>query len=81
MTYRSYRQQLGGALGTIVLLIVIGFVGYWVWNHVLFSDEPLSCKAALNACSANCRKTTTEQPDYQACIKKCEQQAEACQGS
>jgi hypothetical protein len=71
--------QRGGALGTIVLLVVIAFVGYWVWNHVLFSDEPRSCKAALNACSTSCRKTTSEVPEYQACMKKCQQQAEACE--
>jgi hypothetical protein len=67
-------------LGTIVLLIVIGFVGYWVYNHLLFSDEPPSCKATLNACVASCRKTTSEAADYQACQERCRQQAEACQG-
>ena len=44
MSRRSSRTQVGGALGTIVLLVVIGFVGYWVYNHVLFSDAPPSCK-------------------------------------
>lgn len=78
MSRRSSRTQLGGALGTIVLLVVIGFVGYWVYNHVLFSDAPPSCKEQLNDCLRICRRTTSEAPDYQACEQRCNQQAEAC---
>ena len=63
-----------------MLLLAIGFVGYWLYKHVLFSDAPPSCKELQNDCLRICRRTTSEAPDYQACEQRCNQQAEACQG-
>jgi hypothetical protein len=74
-------RQRGDTLGTLVILIALAVIGYFVYQQFLGaeSDKPPSCKAALNACSAGCRRTTSEAPDYQACLKACERQADACQ--
>jgi hypothetical protein len=38
-----------------------------------------SCKSQLNSCMANCRKTTTEAPQAQACQEACQRDAAACE--
>lgn len=74
-------KQHGGALGTLVVLIALAVVGYYVYQQFLGSEAsaPPSCKAQLNACIASCRKTTSEAADNQACQQRCSQQAETCQ--
>jgi hypothetical protein len=71
--------QFGGALGTLVLLIAIGVAGYYAYKYFMESEETPSCKAQLNRCIANCRKSTTEASEAQACQRKCEQDADACE--
>lgn len=73
--------QRGGALSTLVVLIALGVIGYYVYKQFLGSESkaPPSCKAALNACIADCRRTTSEAADNQACQQRCNEQAEACQ--
>lgn len=73
-------RQRGGAIGTLVLLIALAVLGYYVYQQFLGaeSEAPPSCKAALNACVANCRKTTSEAADNQACQRRCRDQAAAC---
>ena len=64
-----------------MLAILIGG-GYYAYKHMdrwMPADEPPSCKAALNSCVANCRKTNTEAPEVQACQAKCQQDADRCE--
>lgn len=64
----------------MIVLIALAVVGYYVYQQYLGkeSEAPPSCKAALNACIANCRKTTSEAADNQACQQRCNAQARAC---
>lgn len=63
------------------MLIALAVIGYYVYQQYLGagSKEPPSCRAALNACIANCRKTTSEAADNQACQQRCTDQARACE--
>ena len=74
------RRQLGGAFGTVLILVLVAIGGYYVYK-ALFTQptEPPSCKAALNSCIANCRKTTTEAADAQACQERCNRDFAFCE--
>ncbi|HEX7053144.1 MAG TPA: hypothetical protein VF211_04320 [Burkholderiales bacterium] len=63
------------------MLIALAVIGYYVYQQYLGaeSEAPPSCRAALNACIANCRKTTTEAPENQACQQRCRSEAAACE--
>ena len=75
------RPQRGlGTFGTLVVLAILIAGGYYLYKNVLMApDAPPSCKAALNSCIANCRKTNTEAPEVQACQTKCQQDADTCE--
>lgn len=75
------RPQRGlGTFGTLVVLAILIAGGYYLYKNVLMApDAPPSCKAALNSCIANCRKTNTEAPEVQACQTKCQQESDACE--
>lgn len=62
------------------MLIALAVIGYYAYQQYLGSgsEAPPSCKAALNACIADCRKTTSEAADNQACQQRCRTQAETC---
>ena len=69
-----------GAFGSLVVLALIALAGYYLYkNWLMAPDEAPSCKAALNSCVANCRKTNTEAPDVLACQERCARDAEACE--
>jgi hypothetical protein len=72
-------RERGGALGTLVLLIAIGVAGYYAYKYFIEAEDAPSCKAQLNRCIAACRKNSTEAPQIDACQRKCEQDADACQ--
>jgi uncharacterized membrane protein YebE (DUF533 family) len=74
----SKQLERGGALGTLVILVALAFVGYYVYKNYLASDEPPSCQAALQGCMKDCRRTTTEAPAAQSCQEACQRDAEAC---
>jgi len=63
------------------VLIALGVIGYYVYQQYLGrpSEAPPSCKAALNACIASCRKTTSEAAENQACQQRCSEEARACE--
>ena len=62
------------------MLAILIAGGYWLYKNVLLAPEaPPSCKAALNSCVANCRKTNTEAPEVQACQERCARTAEECE--
>ena len=75
------RPQRGlGTFGTLVVLAILIAGGYYLYKNVLMApDAPPSCKAALNSCIANCRKTNTEAPEVQACQTRCQQESDACE--
>ncbi len=69
-----------GTFGTLVVLAILGAAGYYAYKSlVLAPAAPPSCKAALNDCIANCRKTNTEAPDVQACQERCARTADECE--
>jgi hypothetical protein len=74
-------RQRGGALGTLVVLVALAVIGYFVYQQFLGSgaSAPPSCKAALNGCISECRRTTSEAADNQACQTRCQAQFDACQ--
>ena len=78
----SRRLRGLGTFGTLVVLALLFGAGYYAYQHKalwMAADEPPSCKAALNSCVANCRKTNTEAPDVLACQERCARDAEACE--
>jgi len=78
---RLQRLQRGlGTFGTLVVLAIAIAAGYYAYKNVLTAPEaPPSCKAALNSCTANCRKTNTEAPEVQACQERCARTADECE--
>ena len=72
------RLQLGGTLSTIVILAVIGVLGYYGWKALMEDNTPPTCNAANSACLAKCRKTATEAPAMQACQEDCRRDLAAC---
>jgi hypothetical protein len=76
---RSAQRGLG-TFGTLVVLAILIAGGYYLYKNVLMAPEqPPSCRAALNSCVANCRKTNTEAPEVQACQAKCQRDADSCE--
>ena len=74
------RQRGLGAFGSGVVLVLFAAGGYYVYKYVM-EPETLSvpsCKAQLNSCTANCRKTTSEAPQAQACQEECNRKAASC---
>jgi hypothetical protein len=74
------RRQRGGALGTLIVIALLVAAGYYAYTEFLSTSPkaPPSCKAQLNSCIANCRKTATEAPAMQECQQACERDAAAC---
>lgn len=70
-----------GTLGMLVVLVLAVGGGWWVYKNV-FEPETVgapSCRIQLNSCLANCRKTTTEAPQAQACQETCQSKLRACE--
>ena len=72
------RRQIGGTLGTIVILAVIGVLGYYGWKALMEDETTPTCSAEQNSCLARCRKTSTEAPAMQACQEECARRFAAC---
>jgi len=74
-------RHRGDTLGTLVVLVALAVIGYYVYQQFLGSEseKPPSCKAELNSCLTICRKTTSEAPEYRACQETCDQRARACE--
>ena len=71
-------RQLGGALGTIIIIALLIGGGYYAYTEFMAPSAPPSCKATLNSCLSKCRKSSTEAPALQACQEACERDAAAC---
>ena len=73
------RRQRGDAFGSLVVLVVLAVAGYFAYKYFIAPDQPApSCKVQLNRCIADCRKTSTEAPQVQACQESCKQKAASC---
>ena len=74
------KQRGLGAFGTGVVLVLFAAGGYYAYKYVMEPDTVAapSCKAQLNSCTVNCRKTTTEAGQYQACQQECNAKAASC---
>jgi len=74
-------RQHGGALGTLVVLVALAVIAYYLYQQYFGaqSDAPPSCKAKLAACIAGCRRSTSEAAENQACQQRCAEQARACE--
>ncbi len=78
---RKHQRGLG-AFGSLVVLALFVAGGYYAYKYAMEPDTAAgapSCKAQLNACTVNCRKTTTEAPQYQACQQECNAKAGSCE--
>ena len=76
------RQRGLGMLGSLVVIAILIAGGYYAYKNMdrwMPADQAPSCKAALNSCIGNCRKSYTEAPDVQACQERCARTAEACE--
>ena len=71
-------RQLGGALGTTIVIALLIGGGYYAYTEFVTPSAPPSCKAVLNSCLAKCRKSSTEAPAMQACQDACQRDAAAC---
>jgi hypothetical protein len=72
------RAQRGGALGTLVILVVVAVAGYYVYTEWFQEGRTPSCKEADQACIKNCRRTSTDQDSIAACQKECQRKLDAC---
>jgi hypothetical protein len=62
----------------LILIALLAAGGYYGYTLFIAPSEPPSCKATLNSCMAQCRKTETEAPPLQACQESCQREAAAC---
>jgi hypothetical protein len=76
---RNHQRGLG-AFGTGVVLVLFAAGGYYAYKYVMEPEtvSAPSCNAQLNSCTVNCRKTTTEASQYQACQQDCNAKAASC---
>lgn len=74
------NQRGLGAFGSLVVLAIFVAGGYYAYKYVMEPDtvSAPSCKAQLNSCMANCRKTTSEAPQAQACQQDCNNKSASC---
>jgi len=71
-----------GLLGFLVVVAIAAAIAYYAYKGIWQTDEQqLRCPAALNACTKNCRRTTTEAPEAQRCQEACQREADACAAS
>ena len=73
------RAQRGGALGTLIVLVIVALAGYYAYTE-WFQDggRTPSCKEADQACIKNCRRTSTDQASIAACQADCQRKLAAC---
>jgi len=62
------------------VLVLFVVAGYYAYKYVVEPDTvaAASCKSQLNNCMVNCRKSTTEAPQAQACQEECTRKGASC---
>jgi len=76
---RSLQAGLG-TFGVLVVLVIAGFGGWWVYKNVFEADTAsASCESQQSTCVANCRKTSTDSAQLQACQDGCRRNFSSCQ--
>lgn len=80
MNPASARRQRGGAIGTLIVLILLAVGGYYLYVEMFVDSgsRPVSCNEANQSCLKNCRRTSTEQQAIEACQKECQRKLETC---
>ena len=74
------NRQHGGVIANLVVVAIVVGLGYYAYKEFVTQPAaPPSCKALLNSCITNCRKTTSEAPAMQACQDKCNADNAACE--
>jgi len=68
-----------GAFGMLIVLAVVGALGYYAYKAMTGEDEAPTCRSASTACMQKCRRTTTEAPAAQACQEGCRRDEAACE--
>jgi hypothetical protein len=68
-----------GSFGMLIVLAVVGALGYYAYKAITSEDEAPSCRSASTACMQKCRRTTTEAPAAQACQESCQRDEAACE--
>jgi hypothetical protein len=70
-----------GTFGVLVVLVIAGAGGWWVYKNVFEADtvSAPSCQSQLASCMANCRKTSTEAAQSQACQEGCRANLASCE--
>ena len=68
-----------GAFGMLIVLAVVGALGYYAYKAMTGEDEAPTCRSASTACMQKCRRTTTEAPAAQACQEGCRGDEAACE--
>jgi len=76
---RTWQRGLG-TFGVLVVLVIAGFGGWWVYKNVFEADtvSAPTCESQQTACIAGCRKTTTEAAQAQACQDGCRSNFASC---
>jgi hypothetical protein len=62
----------------VLVLFVVG--GYYAYKYVVEPDTvaAASCKSQHSSCIVDCRRTTSEAPQAQACQEECSRKAAVC---
>ena len=73
-------QQGLGTFGVLVVLVIAGIGGWWVYKNVFEADSVSAptCESQQSTCIANCRKTSTESAQIQACQDGCRRNFASC---
>jgi hypothetical protein len=69
-----------GTFGVLVVLAIAAAGGWWVYKNVFEADSVSapSCESQQASCMTNCRKTSTDSAQIQACQDGCRRNMTSC---
>jgi hypothetical protein len=78
---RTVQRGLG-TFGTLIVIALAGAGGWWVYKNVFETDtvSAPTCETQQANCMTNCRKTSTEAAQIQACQDGCRRNFASCKG-
>jgi hypothetical protein len=67
---------------TVIFLVIAGLGGWWVYKNVFEADtvSAPTCESQQASCMTNCRKSSTESAQIQACQDGCRRNFASCKG-